>query len=244
MKEKNGLYIHFTMKDNLSLSEEIIQRYETMYSGVWRERYIEGKWAAADGLIYDMFDKSVNLIDDEDIPYGSAEKWVIGVDYGTGNATVFLLGFRSASGIIYICREYYFAGRKEAQANNDYEAQKTDLEYCEDMRTFIGSNYNYTGLTYRDVPIICDPAANSFKLQLRRFHMKTKNANNEVLNGVRTVATLLGQGNLKISKDCEYTIKEIHTYSWDTKSQERDGKDTILKINDHCINAFVQYKPI
>ena len=42
MKEKNGLYIHFTMKDNLSLSEEIIQRYETMYSGVWRERYIEG----------------------------------------------------------------------------------------------------------------------------------------------------------------------------------------------------------
>ena len=191
-----------------------------------------------------MFDDTTNIIESEDIPYEDAQRYCISVDYGTANATVFLLLMQDSKGITYVCKEYYFAGRKEAEENNDYEAQKTDLDFSEDMRTFIGSNYNYTGLTYRDIPIICDPAANSFKLQLRRFHMKTKNANNEVLDGIRNVATLLSNGTIKISKECDNTIKEIHTYSWDTKSQERDGKDTILKINDHCIRAFVQYKPI
>lgn len=42
LKEKDGLYVHFTMKDNLSLSPEIIERYERMYSGVFYNRYIEG----------------------------------------------------------------------------------------------------------------------------------------------------------------------------------------------------------
>ena len=43
LKEKNGSYIHFTMDDNLTLSEEIKQRYKTMYSGVFYRRYILGK---------------------------------------------------------------------------------------------------------------------------------------------------------------------------------------------------------
>lgn len=180
-----------------------------------------------------MFDKSVNLIEDDEIPYGSADKWIIGVDYGTGNATVFLLGFMSTSETIYICREYYFAGRKEAEEAEDYEAQKTDLEFAEDMKSFIGVNHNITGLSYRDIEIMVDPAANSFKLQLRRFHMKAKNANNEVLDGIRNVATLLKSGKLVIAKSCVNLQKELGTYSWDEKAQLR-GEDTPIKNNDHC----------
>lgn len=43
LKEKNGMYVHFDMDDNLSLSEEVKNRYKTMYSGVFYKRYIEGK---------------------------------------------------------------------------------------------------------------------------------------------------------------------------------------------------------
>lgn len=43
LKEKDGLYIHFTMDDNLSLSDEIKDRYKKMYSGVFNSRYIEGR---------------------------------------------------------------------------------------------------------------------------------------------------------------------------------------------------------
>ena len=41
-KEKNILYLHFTMDDNLSLSEKIKTRYRSMYTGVFYKRYILG----------------------------------------------------------------------------------------------------------------------------------------------------------------------------------------------------------
>lgn len=63
---KNILYVHFTMDDNLSLSEEIKARYRSMYTGVFFKRYILGLWAMAEGIIYDMFDadKHVQKITD------------------------------------------------------------------------------------------------------------------------------------------------------------------------------------
>jgi PBSX family phage terminase large subunit len=238
LREKNGLYIHFTMDDNPSLSEAVKNRYKSIYSGVWAARFIKGLWAVSSGVVYDMFTDDKNIISPEDIPYDDVKKIAIGIDYGTANATAFLLGFKDSEGIIYICKEYYFAGRKEAEEENNYDAQKTDLEYAEDMRRFIEENSEYTNMGYRDIPNICDPAAGSFKLQLRRFHMKTKNANNNVLDGIREVASLIAQGKLKISTECKNTIKEIHTYSWDEKAQERTGIDTVLKRDDHCVDAM------
>lgn len=50
--DKNCLYLHFTMDDNPSLSEEIKQRYKNLYSGSFYERFIEGKWVSCDGAVY------------------------------------------------------------------------------------------------------------------------------------------------------------------------------------------------
>lgn len=250
LKEKNGTYVHFTMDDNLSLSQEVKDRYKTLYSGVFKKRFIEGKWVTADGLIYDMFDDKENIISPDEIPYEKAKKWCIGVDYGTGNATCFLLGFKDSEGNIYICKEYYFEGRKEAQANGDYDCQKTDLEFTEDMRQFIADNQQHTGLTYRNIDIMVDPAAASFKLQLRRYHMKSKNADNNVINGIRTMATFIGSRNFFVSSECSNLIKEIHTYSWDEKAQAH-GEDKPIKRFDHAcvagdtlINTTEGYKKI
>ena len=64
---------------------------------------------------------------------------------------------------IFIYVKYYFAGRLEAQEQGDYDSQK-QCEYTNDMRQFISDNeYLTDGLTYREIPIIVDPAANSFK---------------------------------------------------------------------------------
>ena len=48
--ERNMLYLHFTMDDNLSLDSKIKARYEGMYSGVFYDRYIRGLWTVAEGL--------------------------------------------------------------------------------------------------------------------------------------------------------------------------------------------------
>lgn len=60
------LYLHFTMDDNLSLDEEVKARYRNMYIGVFFKRYILGLWAAAEGVIYDMFDEARHVRDIKD----------------------------------------------------------------------------------------------------------------------------------------------------------------------------------
>ena len=184
-----------------------------------------------------MFSDNENIVSPNEIPYDKIVKWCIGVDYGTGNATVFTLGGKTVDGIIYICKEYYFAGREEARKENDYDAQKTDLEFAEDMRAFIEENKYLTGKGYRDIEIMIDPAAASFKLQLRRFHMKAKNADNSVIDGIRTVATFIGARRLLVSDECKELIKEMHTYSWDPKAQ-LVGCDKPIKSGDHCEDSL------
>lgn len=91
-KKKNLLVLHFTMEDNLSLSEKIKARYRSMYSGVFYKRYILGLWAMAEGIIYDMFDidKHVKKVKDFAKLLIDGGRYV-SCDYGTQNAMVFLL---------------------------------------------------------------------------------------------------------------------------------------------------------
>ena len=53
-EEHNALYLHFEMIDNPGISEKTREMYETMFSGIFYDRYIRGKWVAAEGLIHSM----------------------------------------------------------------------------------------------------------------------------------------------------------------------------------------------
>lgn len=185
-----------------------------------------------------MFSKTENICQPNEIPYEDIIKWAIGVDYGTLNATVFLLLGQTVDGTTYVCKEYYYSGRAEAEATGNSDAQKTDAEYTSDLREFINDLYELTGKTYREIPIVIDPSAASFKLSLRRYHMRTKNANNEVIDGIRTVSTLMAQRRLIVSSECEETIASIFSYVWDEKAALK-GVDRPLKSDtDHAVDAL------
>jgi PBSX family phage terminase large subunit len=104
---KKILYLHFTMDDNLSLSERIKQRYRSQYIGVFFKRYILGLWVMAEGAIFDMWDK-VNEILESQLPSGYKNfTRYIAIDYGTTNPMVFL-DIYDDNDIIWIPREYYY----------------------------------------------------------------------------------------------------------------------------------------
>lgn len=223
---KKLLYVHFTMDDNLSLSEEIKARYRSMYTGVFFKRYIMGLWAMAEGIIYDMFDSDRHVVDVEQLAREGKIEWIgdhyASCDYGTQNATVFLLWRKSTAGKWYCLREYYYSGR-------DKGTQKTDAEFSADLKSWLnGIDPRY---------IIVDPAAASFKAQLKKDGFKVKSANNDVLDGIRFVATQLNQKNIFFDKSCENTIKEFASYIWDAKSADR-GEDKPVKEHDHAMDAI------
>ena len=222
-EEKNAVYLHFTMDDNLSLSESVKDRYKRMYSGVFFKRYILGLWVMAAGAIYDMFDEAEHKI--KTLPEHFDRLWV-SCDYGTGNATVFLLQGRVKKKF-YTLREYYYDSRKEGR-------QKTDAEYSEDMKIFLKSA---SGILKGKRPvIIVDPSAKSFIVQLRKDGFSVKKAANSVLDGIRWVASLLSESLYFIHESCVNTIREKSAYIWDEKAQDK-GEDKPVKQNDHASDA-------
>lgn len=221
-KEKNLLVLHFTMDDNLSLSEHIKERYRNMYTGVFFKRYILGLWAMAEGIIYDMFseDRHVKTILEYARQLIDGGRYV-SIDYGTQNATAFLLWNKGRDGKWYCIREYYYSGR-------DKGIQKTDAEYAEDLKKFLD------GTPVKAV--IVDPSAASFIAELNKHGFTVIQADNAVEDGIRLVATLLNTERIAFSQSCKNTIMEFASYIWDPKAAER-GEDKPIKQHDHAMDA-------
>ena len=219
--KKNLLHLHFTMDDNLSLSEKKKEQYRRQYTGVFYDRYIEGRWALAEGIIYPMYKKAIEM-PPEDLP----ERYVLSIDYGTQNAFAALLWGKYGN-VWYAIDEYYYSGRTEGK-------QKTDEEYGKDLDKFVSK---ITG----NIITIIDPSAASFieVLKRKRDKYRVRPANNAVMDGIRNTATALENGNIKISPRCKNWEIEAGGYSWDNNLAE----DRPVKENDHAMDAmryFVQ----
>ena len=213
-KERNALYLHFKMTDNPGLSEKTLARYEAMFTGIFRQRYIDGLWVLAEGIIYPMFGKDT-IVPTIERKY---TRYVISMDYGIQNPTAMLLwGF--CDGVWYQVDEFYHSGRETNR-------QKTDQEYYEDLERLAGDRY-IDGL-------IIDPSATSFITlvkQKRRF--RVRQAKNDVVDGIQKTASAIQQGKIKVNDCCKRTIKEYGLYSWDQKADE----DRPIKDNDHAMDA-------
>lgn len=217
-KEKNLLHLKFSMDDNLSLDEKTKRRYHRMYSGVFYRRYIKGEWAAASGLIFDMFDEKVHKVESIDRNY---VEYYVSCDYGTQNAMAYGLWGKcieeDGKEVWYKIKEYHYSGR-------DTEKQKTDQEYYEDYEEFVG-----------DLPIkgtVVDPSAASFIAVLMRNKRKVYKARNNVKEGIGNVGIALNTGRTYFNDCCVETFKEFASYIWDEKAIQR-GEDKPLKENDH-----------
>lgn len=215
--EKQVYHLHFTLDDNLTLSERIKERYRKMFTGLFYKRYILGLWVLAEGVIYDMFDTDKHVI--QEIP--ECDEYIVSIDYGTGNPTVFLLiGIKD--GKYYVMDEYYYSGRDKGR-------QKTDSEYADDFKEFVKGR--------RISAIYADPSAASFITELRKRGHYVIPADNAVLDGIRYVANLISQNRLFVHEKCRNTITEFTVYSWDPKAAQR-GEDKPLKEHDHTMDAL------
>ena len=209
-KEHNALRLHFLLEDNPSLSQRIIDRYKSMYTGVFYNRYILGEWCVAEGLVYDFGED--NIVDD--VP--SNGEYYISIDYGTMNP--FSAGLWCVLGDKAVrIKEFYYNGREKG-------IQRTDEEYCDNIDD-LAKGYNIR-------QVIVDPSAASFITALRKRGYSVRKAKNDVLDGIRRTAVHLKNGNIKIHRSCVDSIAEFGLYRWDDKATS----DTVIKENDHAMD--------
>lgn len=211
-QKRNLLYLHFTMEDNLSLSEQIRARYRAMYTGIFYRRYILGQWCLAEGLVYE-FDPERHVT--HDLP--ECGEWYISCDYGTLNP--FSAGLWCVrDGVAVRVAEFYHSGREQ-------QRQLTDEEYYRAIEQLAGD---------RDIRhIVVDPSAASFIACIRSHkRFSVRKAKNDVMYGIRLTAMMLQAGVIKIGSGCKDAIREFGLYRWDDKGEV----DKPVKENDHAMD--------
>lgn len=225
----------FRLGDNPFLPAAYIRSLELEYTGLWRKRYIEGLWVAAEGAIYDMWDPA-RMVADIIPPVTS---WLcVAIDYGTRNPLHAVLVGMGADSRLYVASEYRHDSRLA-------RGSLTDAEYSQAIRMWlqqvpIPATRQQDGSWMRGVQphyVIVDPSALSFRTQLHRDGMNPVLGNNAVLDGIRTVSSLLSAGKLLVSRDCPALIAEIPGYSWDDKAALK-GEDKPVKVADHGVDAL------
>lgn len=211
---KNLLYVHFELSDNPSLSEAVIKRYERLYTGAFYERFVRGRWSAAEGLVYPMFDERKYVCGE--LPQDCG-RFVVSCDYGTVNPSSFGLWGQSG-GIWYRLAEYYYDSAREG-------SRRTDEEHYTALEELAGGRE----ISY----VVCDPSAASF-IQCIKRHGKFRviQAKNDVISGIRRTQDFIRGGGLRIGADCTDILREFTLYRWD----EGAGRDCPVKEFDHAMD--------
>lgn len=219
---KYGLnYGHFTIADNMSISDDQLRAVLSTYDrkSVWYARDILGQRKMAEGLVYPMFSMEKHVVKGV-IPYSSRHRYYVSIDYGTVNPfAAGLWDFDPVSHKAIMIRELYYRGGS---------ANRTDNEgYYRLLKKLIGD----IKIEY----IIIDPSASSMIETIEKYaEWLVVRADNDVLNGIQDVTKYINMGLLLFHESCKETFKEFDQYSWD----EESGEDAVIKEFDHSMDMI------
>jgi PBSX family phage terminase large subunit len=215
----------FTIDDNPFLDEQYVSDIKAMYTGLYYRRFVMGEWVAAEGAIYDSWDDQIHVVDD--LPL--IRRWIsTGIDYGTTNPTHAVLLGLGDDRKLYVASEYRYDSRHMRK-------QLTDPEYSARIASWLDNIPGYGRV--RPSYMCVDPSAASFKIQLHQDGLNPVSADNQVMDGIRLVASLLATRQIQIHSSCAELIKEIPSYSWDDRYALL-GEDRPVKVNDHGCDAL------
>jgi PBSX family phage terminase large subunit len=210
----------FQLEDNPNLPDDYVDNIRREHVGLWRRRLILGEWCLAEGVVFEMWDPKTLVV--TDLP--RIEEWIaVGIDYGTTNPFhAVLIGL--AQGRLYVTNEWRWDSKKRHRS-------LTDSEYSQHVRDWL------TGLGVHPRYTVIDPSAASFRVQMFRDGWTSAAADNDVLDGIRDVASLFATRRLLVHASCKGLIGELPSYAWDPEKSKK-GEDAPIKLNDHaCLVA-------
>lgn len=208
-------YQQYTIDDNPYLPVSVKENIKREYLGsVFYDRYVLGKWAASQGLVYPAFNPKIHLFDTA--PENG--EYYVSIDYGTLNpCSMGLWCIDNQNKVAYRIKEFYHSGRSgKLLCDEEY--------YLELLKLTKG---------YPVQSVIIDPSAASFIACIKNHgFFSVRRASNSVLDGIRYTSSLISGGHIKIHSLCTDTINEFLSYRWDTSSPQ----DTVIKENDHAMD--------
>jgi Terminase large subunit, T4likevirus-type, N-terminal len=239
-----------------NLTPDFLRSLEASYRGQMRARFLEGKWAAYEGLVYQDFDETKHLISRE---YAMKHLWnlqkahyrvkaIEGFDFGISSPSCYLFGFMDDWGRVVIMDGYY-------KRNFHYTGQPSEV---------IKIRNKYAHLIDVEDYIHADPSI--FKQKVIEKHIDTgtpiahllsasgmecRPATNDITTGVAKVAAYLADQPthehivtgrtpgplLYFVDDLDFISDEITNYYWD-RTSTGEHVDRPIDRDDHAMDAI------
>lgn len=231
---QKAYYLHFTMDDNPSLSEKIKSRYRSLYSGVFYKRYIEGKWVAAEGVIYELFVNNENYYIIDSIP---DDEQIIslntGVDFGgSKSSTAFV-----TIGIGKNYKNFYILESKKIDSN----ILNTDRLKSEFAKYIKNVTLKYKSIVHN---VFCDSAEPLHIRDLQNTQIEQKlecrvgkALKEEIIYRIEVFNTLFSQKRLHILRHNKDVIQSFKDAVWDDKHSTTQ-KDVRLDDGSYCVDLL------
>lgn len=231
--ELDMLVMKFLIDDNIALDPEYVAQLKKEYTGVYYDRFILGKWIAAEGVIYRQFadDPEHWLIDK---PEGEKLKAFcagvdfvsIGVDFGGNRSltTFVATAVHRNYSRLTVLMDYHIKGAK-----GEIDAERVNREFIgfvERLRT------EYPGLYLKYC--FADSEAQYLINGLRKASKAAglgiqfgDSAKHEITQRIYCAGTLLNLDRLFLIRDCKLVADGLHYAVWDKDAAEK-GEDVRL----------------
>lgn len=252
ISEKNMIRIHFEMKDNPSLTKEILARYAAMYKGVFYDRFILGLWVVASGVIFKYFaeDPEPYLFNESELYDNSGKltvrfsKITMGVDFGgTGSKTTFVL-----TGYINNYKQIRPLEADGLPITEEIDSARICAKFVEFYRNCI-AKYGRVDWIFPDSA--SPTMINSLRSAAKDAGLPYGNIKgcrkNEVKDRPKSVDMLFNSGRLKINSRLTELITAIQSLRWDEKKPDIPEDKNIGNCNDwwdafnYTMLDFIEY---
>jgi len=248
--EEGYQHAHFTIADNLSVSDERLREVLGTYDkkSVWYQSEILGRRVLAAGHIFEGLDKQNIFIDEEIMEKMQFGAFAIGVDVGGTDATVAtLVGYSKGFKEACVIDGYYHKQGRGSGFTHD--------RYAKEIATkIVGWSERFPEILYNCV-CFCESADKLFRQALSNelraaglsIRVVPSYKKDGILDRIRLVAMLIAQGRFKIAAHLGMWLAALESAAWDENAMNNgewvridDGSGVvdILDSTEYAIQPF------
>jgi len=235
---KKVLRVHFLLADNPGLSQETLDRYHSIYSGVFYDRYILGEWVKAEGLIYRVFAEGHGRFVVPDIKAWLQEQHKgialtsFGVDFGGNRSATAMVavGFTRQWDAVVLDEVYVPGGEP-------LDPDQLNSKFAEFVRRV---HEQWPGGDTRADSAETILIRGLWNTALRQgLKTNVKNAlKKEINDRIELENLLMSQNRLKVAAGCRHLIRAFDDAVYDEKEQTKDKRLDDGSTNIDSLDAF------
>lgn len=224
--------VYYSSIDDNPRANEADRARLDMLTGTMRLRMRDGKWAQAEGIIYDEWDPTIHMIDRDKCPEFVRRFRV--VDFGFTNPFVCQWWGEDADGRLYRYREIY----KTQTLVEDHARQILELTGDEKIDFTVADHDAEDRATMSKYGVPTMPAVKEVSpgIQEVKARLKKQKDGKARIFFVRGALVEIDQS-LVVAKLPTCTEEEIPSYSWPKAADGKPVKESPVKINDHGCDA-------